>query len=466
MPTRGILAYGAYLPYWRLNRASIAEVTGTTAGRGHRSVASFDEDSTTMGVEATRTALAGGAPAPEALWFSTVAPAYLDKTNATAIHAALRFDAAIPAVDFSGAARSAVGALRAALGSPSRTLVVASDLRVGRSGGSEESEGGDAAVAVLVGSGDEGPLLAEYLGGAAASAEFTDRWRIPGEAHSRTWEDRFGEQAYGPLVERAWADALRAVGLEAGDVDRAVVTGLHRRATARSAGALRVAIADDLATEVGNTGAAHPTLLLAHLLDSAEADRVVALVVLADGCDVLLFRTTGALGAGRPARTVSAQLGHRADVPYGRYLVWRGLLDAQAPNRPAPSRTSSPAALRRADWKLGFVGSRDTTTGITHLPPSRIGILGGVADDMEEAPMADAVGEIVTVTVDRLAYSPSPPVVFAVVDFEGGGRMPVELADVDPDGVAIGDPVEMTFRRLNSADGIHNYFWKARPVRA
>ena len=67
MPTRGILAYGAYLPYWRLSRASIAEVTGTTVGRGHRSVASFDEDTTTMGVEATRTALAGGAPAPEAL---------------------------------------------------------------------------------------------------------------------------------------------------------------------------------------------------------------------------------------------------------------------------------------------------------------------------------------------------------------------------------------------------------------
>ena len=24
----------------------------------------------------------------------------------------------------------------------------------------------------------------------------------------------------------------------------------------------------------------------------------------------------------------------------------------------------------------------------------------------------------------------------------------------------------MTFRRLFTADGIHNYFWKARPVRA
>jgi hypothetical protein len=26
--------------------------------------------------------------------------------------------------------------------------------------------------------------------------------------------------------------------------------------------------------------------------------------------------------------------------------------------------------------------------------------------------------------------------------------------------------VEMTFRRLYTVDGIHNYFWKAKPVRA
>jgi uncharacterized OB-fold protein len=79
--------------------------------------------------------------------------------------------------------------------------------------------------------------------------------------------------------------------------------------------------------------------------------------------------------------------------------------------------------------------------------------------------MADNEGTIVTFTVDRLAYSPSPPIVFAVVDFDGGGRMPVELTDVDPTEVAVGDRVAMTFRRLHTADGIHNYFWKARPVR-
>jgi hypothetical protein len=30
----------------------------------------------------------------------------------------------------------------------------------------------------------------------------------------------------------------------------------------------------------------------------------------------------------------------------------------------------------------------------------------------------------------------------------------------------MGDRVELTFRKLFTADGIHNYFWKARPIRA
>ena len=48
---------------------------------------------------------------------------------------------------------------------------------------------------------------------------------------------------------------------------------------------------------------------------------------------------------------------------------------------------------------------------------------------------------------------------------DGGGRLPVELCDLDADEVRIGAKVEMTFRRLSTADGIPNYFWKARLVR-
>ena len=79
--------------------------------------------------------------------------------------------------------------------------------------------------------------------------------------------------------------------------------------------------------------------------------------------------------------------------------------------------------------------------------------------------MADVTGTVATYTIDRLAFSPSPPVVAAVVDFDGGGRFSCELTDVDPADVVIGGRVEMTFRKLFTADGIHNYFWKARPIR-
>ena len=466
--TRGILAYGTHVPYRRLDRAAISGVMGSGGGRGWRSVASFDQDTTTMGVEAARQALGSGdssSLSPDSLWFSTVVPAYVDKTNATTVHAALQLDAVVPALDLGGAVRSAVGSLRAALASSGRTLVVASDLRVGLPTSADEAAGGDAAAAVLTGSSADGPLLADYLGGASTTAEFLDRWRTPGDATSHTWEERFGEQAYGPLLDRAWSAALADTGLDAADIDTAIVTGLHGRAVKHLGGRLGVAVADDLADTVGNSGAAHPALLLADTLDSADAGRVVALVVLADGVEVLMFRTTDALASGRPSRSVATQVEDRADVAYPTYLAWRGLLEVQPPNRPAPSRPSASASLRRSDWKHGFVGSRDATTGTTHLPPSRVGIGGGAVDDMEPAPMADNEGTIVTFTVDRLAYSPSPPIVFAVVDFDGGGRMPVELTDVDPTEVAVGDRVAMTFRRLHTADGIHNYFWKARPVR-
>ena len=126
---------------------------------------------------------------------------------------------------------------------------------------------------------------------------------------------------------------------------------------------------------------------------------------------------------------------------------------------------SATAAARSDDWKFGFVAGRDTTTGQVHMPPQRVSADGSRTDQMDAAPMAGVAGTVATFTIDHVAYSPSPPVVFAVVDFDGGGRHPVELTDVDVDRLAIGDRIEMTFRRLFTSDEIHNYFWKARPVR-
>src|SRR5512144_2102854 len=171
---RGIVAYGAYVPYHRLQRSAIGAALGQAGGKGTRAVASYDEDAVSMGVEAARAAMAA---APEGLRsagviFSTTDPPYLDKTNATAIHAALAFDEADPAFDFLGSVRSASGATSAAYFFPTPMLAVAADVRTGLPGGGDERDGGDAAVAFLFAEGDP---ICVGLGAAHATAEFLDR---------------------------------------------------------------------------------------------------------------------------------------------------------------------------------------------------------------------------------------------------------------------------------------------------
>ena len=463
---RGLLAWGAYVPYARLDRKAIAAALGASAGAGTRAVASYDEDSTSLGVEAARSALRRVSVMPEAVYFATADPAYLDKTNATAIHAALDLPASAAAYDMLGSVRSASGAIRAALDARGPALAVLADIRTGLPGGGDEREGGDAAAAFLFG---DGEVAAEPLGHASQSAEFLDRWRAPGETASRQWEERFGEHVYVPLGEAALAEALKQAGVTAAAVDVLIVAGPHTRSNKRvaaSAGVKKEAIADDLAASVGNTGAAHAGLMLAGALDAARPDQVIAVVSLADGADVTVWRTTGAVSARRPITSVTAQIASAGPVSYATFLTWRGFLRREPPRRPDPQPPEAPASARAEGWKYAFTGSRCQACGARHVPPQRVCVKCHAVDRMRPERLSDVPATIATFTVDRLAYSMSPPVVVAVVDFEGGGRFQCEMSDVDPKAVKIGDRVEMTFRRLYTANGIHNYFWKARPIRS
>jgi 3-hydroxy-3-methylglutaryl CoA synthase/uncharacterized OB-fold protein len=466
----GIVAYGTYLPRWRLERSRITEALGVPSGRGTRSVASYDEDSTTMGVEAARAALraAPSGLAPRSLYFATTSPAYLDKANATAIHAALGLDPSVLACDMVGSVRSGVGAIRAALADAPSLLVLA-DVRTGLPGSADEANGCDGAAAFLTGT--EG-VVAEALGIASATAEFLDRWRTPGDGFSRVWEERFGESVYVPLGERAVADALKVAGVTPGEVDHLLVCGVHPRAgraLARAVGVRPEAVVDDLGGVIGTTGIAHQGILLADVLDRAEPGQVIVRPILADGVSASVWRVTDEIVRYRAERrrtTVAAQIAAgRTDLAYTTFLTWRGELRREPPRRPDPVVPAAPASFRHEDWKFGFTASRCEACGQRHLPPVRVCATCGEIDRMVPERMADVPGVIATFTVDRLTYSMSPPVVAAVIDFEGGGRFRCELTDVDPDAVGIGDRVEMTFRRIStSATGIHNYFWKARPA--
>jgi len=470
----GIVSWGVYLPYWRLERQAIGHAFGTATGKGQRAVASYDEDTTSMAVEAGRRALAApGVPEPGDLFFSTPAPAYLDKTNATTVHAGLGLLQDSGAYDLCGSVRSGWATVRLAslAGASAPAMAVVSDLRTGLPGGPDETQGGDGAVAFVFAP-DGG--VTEQLGHAATTDEFLDRWRVPGESTSRQWEDRFGEEAYLPLARSVFGRALDDAGITVADIDHLIVTGLHARAVAGLKKAFGVPgdrVAPDHTGSIGNLGAAQSGLQLADVLERASVGQVIVVVEVADGADAVVLRTTAALTAVQESRREAglrpvAELvtEGRSDLAYAVFLSWRGQLHREPPRRPDPERPDAPASLRGEGWKFGFNASRCTACGFRHLPPTRICLSCQAIDQMEPERMADLQGTVATWTIDHLAFSLSPPLVGAVIDFDGGGRYRGEMTDVDPGEVAVGTRVAMTFRRLYSTDGMHNYFWKARPL--
>jgi 3-hydroxy-3-methylglutaryl CoA synthase/uncharacterized OB-fold protein len=471
---QGIVSYGAYVPYWRLQRSAIGAALEARGGKGTRAVASYDEDSTTMAVEAARTAIAAHrGDALSGVVSSTSAPPYLDKTNATAIHAALGLPADAYATDMNGSVRSAFAAMSSGTFIPGTKVVTLADVRTGLPGGTDERDGGDGAVAFILGDTDP---IAVAVSAAHATGEFLDRWRVPGEPASHVWEERFGERAYVPLGEAAATDALKGAGLTAGEVDHVIVCGLQTRAVRQVAariGARPESYAPDLTAAVGNMGSAAWGLALADVLDRAEPDQSILVVALADGADAFVYKATSAITAHRAARaeagvgTVAEQIASgRDDLSYTRYLSWRGFLHREPPRRPDPEAYYAPPAFRNEHWKFGFEGSACRACGFIHLPPARVCSHCQTVDDMEPIRLAETAATVATYTVDRLAFSPSPPTVAAVLDFDGGGRFTCELTDLDPEAVQIGLRVEPTFRKISEAKGVHNYFWKARPIRS
>ncbi|HJQ85460.1 MAG TPA: OB-fold domain-containing protein [Candidatus Binatia bacterium] len=459
----GILRYGSYVPYFRLQRSAIG------AGKGERAVASYDEDSVSMAVEAARDAVRGGVPI-DALLFATTSPAYAEKLDAATIQAALDLPETVTSLGLGGSTRMGLAALLvgldlAAAGRPA--LVCASDVVAGLPGGLRESQGGDGAVAFVTGPGVK--AIARLVGRASTTMEILDVWRLPEERFPKQWEERFTAETMAPAILDTARRALSDAGVEPSKLATVVLDGTNPRSMTglpKALGLRPEQIADPLGASVGRTGAAHAGLLLARALDQAKPGDVVLVLCEADGADALVFEVTDAIRDKPPNRSVDRWIASkRNDLAYNSYLKWRSILPFEPPRRPDPERPSAPPMRRHERWKLAFVGSRCTRCQAGHLPPQRVCVQCGAVDQMRDERFADTSSRVATYTLDHLAYSLQPPVVAAFVDYEGGGRFSCELTDVDPAQVAIGNHLEMTFRRLFTAQGVHNYFWKARPGR-
>ena len=141
-------------------------------------------------------------------------------------------------------------------------------------------------------------------------------------------------------------------------------------------------------------------------------------------------------------------------------------MPSAAARRPPPATPSVTALWREADTTLRLHGGRCLSCGYVQYPPQRVCVRCQSKDSFEAVRLSDRAAEVFTYSMDYVAGTVDVPLVITIINFDGGGRMMCMMTDREIDDMKIGMPVEMTFRKLHTVGGIHNYYWKSMPVRA
>ena len=479
MSDAGITAFGAYVPPLRVKREEIAcahewvNPSLRSLARGERSTCGWDEDSVTMAVDAARNALCGfdrGAIARVVLG-TTTAP-FADRLNAGIVVGALGLRDTVQALDVTGSQRAGTSALLTALDAAQArgdtALCVAAERRSTPGAGAAEMTTGHAAAAVAVG---PGPGVARLLASASLSVDFVDHFRAAGQDMDHGWEERWVRDAgWLRIVPRLVGDVLQRAGLTAADVHRfCVPSPLPRldRSLARACGISESALPDQLGDGCGDSGAAHPLLLLVDALEQAGPGERILVVGFGQGGDALLFETTDAPRAAHA--TVRDHLRRRLDCSYTRYATLSGLLTVDRGIRAEVDRgTALSAAWRHSDLTLSLTGGRCTRCDTAQIPRSHVcaNPYCRAVDTQEPHSFAESLGRVATWSADSLTYTPDPPAYYGMVDFEGGGRLTMDFTGVGPEGVEVGTPMRMVFRAKDHDPlrGFTRYFWKAAPA--
>jgi hydroxymethylglutaryl-CoA synthase len=221
-----------------------------------------------------------------------------------------------------------------------------------------------------------------------------------------------------------------------------------------------------LTAKAGDLGAAAPLFALGLALDAAQPGGYVLLLGLGSGVDALLFEVTGSV-AGCAAFQQALDQG-QAFASYSRFLSLTGSLALDWGMRAEFEQKAQATALERIGRDtIGFIGGRDSL-GNVQFPKSAFPVNPALEkqEQLEDVRLADLEARIVTVTADRLNFTPDPPFDFGLVQFDNGARVLMEMVDRPAAGFAVGDVVRMRLRikSQNRSLGFRTYFWKAAPL--
>ena len=467
----GITSYGAYTPPYRLSREEISRVWGPRNSGGERAVAKFDEDSLTMALAATLQCTESLRHQPDGLFFATTTSPYIEKQAATILAAAADLPRETRTADFTDSLRSATIAINSAAdavksGTAENIVVVASDFRMGAGKSRFEQLFGEGAVAMTIG---KERVIASIEGSHSLFSEMLDMWRLEGDPFTRSWEERFIiTEGYMKTMHQVISELMERHRLTPKDFARAVYYGPEGRSHALLAKRLGFDLDDQVQDPffdtIGNTGTAALPMMLAAALDRANPGDLILVANYGDGGDALILKVTENIKDYQANQSIKDILERKVFINYERYLNWRDLVPVHELSRPVSPPPSITSLWRESMRVLALYGNKCGHCGYAQYPRQRVCSKCQTKDEFEDYKFSDKKGHIFSYTIDYLTTNRESPALVGVVDFEGGGRIMCEVTECEPSEIKVGMPVEMCFRKIGLRGGIHNYFWKARPV--
>jgi len=476
----GITSYGIYIPRYRISRKTISGAMGWLnpgALPGEKAVANYDEDSLTMAVAAGIDCLRGTERARiEGMYFAATTFPYRERESAAIIATALDLRPDIRTADFADSLKAGTTALLSAAdsikaGAVTSMLVCGSDCRLGKPGSSQEMVIGDGAAALLLG---RNGVIASLEGSYSVSYDFPDYRRAEYDKFVRAGEDRFiREEGYAKFIPEAISGLLRKYELQTKDFAKVAYPCLNLRehgAIGKRLGFEPSQIQEPLLTVVGEAGTASPLILLVAMLEETKPGDNILLASYGNGAEALFFKVTEEIERVTDRGRLKKYLASKGELTsYEKYLAFRGILPVEIGFGGEVASTQLPLTWRERKTILALYGSKCKRCGTPQYPPQRICVNPdcGATNEMEDYRFSDKGGTLFSYTEDHVASSINPPLIYGMIDFEGGGRFVFGLTDCEPGSLKVGTPVEMSLRRkyLDELRGIHGYFWKAIPIR-
>ncbi|GGY89957.1 OB-fold domain-containing protein [Novosphingobium colocasiae] len=463
----GITAVGAYLPALRVDRKAMAREFGWSGlgmpRAGSRAVAGWDEDTLTMAVESAR-ALA--ATAPDALRIASTSAFYTDRAQSAIAIDALALPRSVRTTDLANSRRAGVTALLDALLAGRDEIVIAAEKRLTQAGSASQLAYGDGAAAVRVGA--AGP--ARLAGYASHTHDLVDRYASVDHPTPYAYEERFVRDiAVAEIIVPVVREACAAAGIEPAQLAHVAVAEPVGGTWAAASRKLKVAAPNHcqaVSEKAGDLGAAMPLFGLGLALAAARPGDHVLVLGFGSGADALVFEVTGAI-TGTDQFASALDQGFRL-ASATRFLNLVGALSLDWGMRSEFQQKAQATVIERVGRDMiGFVGGRDST-GNVQFPKSDYPVNPALTrpEKLEDVRLADLEARIVSVTADRLNFTPDPPFDFGLVQFDNGARVLMELTDRPEKGFAVGDAVRMRLRIKSQHRelGTRTYFWKAAPL--